>query len=49
LNDSQKRRLAKAAVRLPKDVLREVGTLFSPDTLLRWQCVRKAVGIAAIS
>jgi transposase InsO family protein len=36
LNDSQRRRLAKAAVRLPRDVLREVGTLFSPDTLLKW-------------
>jgi len=36
LNDSQKRRLAAAAVRLPRDLLREVVTLFTPDTLLRW-------------
>jgi len=36
LNVSQKRRLATAAVRLPRDMLREVGTLFSPDTLLKW-------------
>jgi putative transposase len=36
LNESQKRRLAEAAVRLPRQLLREVGTLFSPSTLLRW-------------
>ena len=36
LNESQKRRLATAAVRLPRDVLRDVGTLFSPSTLLKW-------------
>ena len=36
LNVSQKRRLAVAAVRLPRDLLRQVGTLFSPDTLLKW-------------
>jgi transposase InsO family protein len=36
LNDSQKRRLARAAAKLGKDALREVGSLFSPDTLLRW-------------
>ena len=36
LNDPQKRRLAMAAVRLPRQLLREVGTLFSADTLLRW-------------
>ena len=36
LNISQKRRLAAAAVRLPGQLLREVGTLFSPDTLLKW-------------
>ena len=36
LNDSQKRRLATAAVRIPRAMLREVGTLLSPDTLLRW-------------
>jgi transposase InsO family protein len=36
LNDSQKRRLAKAAARLPRAALREIGTLFSPDTLLKW-------------
>ena len=36
LNVSQKRRLAAAAARLPRQLLREVGTLFSPDTLLKW-------------
>ena len=36
LNDSQKVRLATAAVKLGKDLLRQFGTLFSPDTLLRW-------------
>jgi hypothetical protein len=36
LNDNQKRRLAAAAMKLGKDVLRQFGTLFSPDTLLRW-------------
>ena len=36
LNDAQKRRLATAAARLPRDLLRQVGTLFSPDTLLKW-------------
>jgi len=36
LNVSQKRRLASAAARLPRQLLREVGTPFSPDTLLQW-------------
>jgi len=36
-------------MKLGKDVLRQFGTLFSPDTLLRWKCVRKAAGIAAVS
>ena len=36
LNESQKRRLATAAMKLGKDLLRQVGTLFSPDTLIRW-------------
>ncbi len=35
-NESQKRRLATAAMRLGKDLLRKWGTLFSPDTILRW-------------
>ena len=37
LNESQKRRLATAAMKLGKDLLRQCGTLFSPDTILRWQ------------
>jgi transposase InsO family protein len=37
LNDSQKRRLAAAAIKVGRDLLRQCGTLFSPDTLLRWQ------------
>jgi len=36
LNESQKCRLATAAMKLGKDLLRKWGTLFSPDTLLRW-------------
>ena len=38
LNDSQKRRLATAAAKLPRELLCQSGTLFSPDTLLRWHC-----------
>jgi transposase InsO family protein len=36
LNESQKVRLATAAAKLGKDLLRQFGTLFSPATLLRW-------------
>ena len=36
LNESQKRRLAMAAMKLGKGLLRQFGTLFSPDTLIRW-------------
>jgi len=36
LNESQKRRLAEAAGKLGKDLLRQVGTLFSPETILKW-------------
>ncbi len=36
LNESKKRRLATAGMKLGKDLLRQFGTLFSPDTLLRW-------------
>jgi hypothetical protein len=36
LNESQKQRLAAAAMKLGKDLLRQWGTLFSPATLLRW-------------
>jgi hypothetical protein len=36
LNESQKRRLATAAAKLGRDLLRQCGTLFSPDTLLKW-------------
>ena len=36
LNDAQKRRLARAAVKLGKNALGELGSIFSPDTLLRW-------------
>jgi len=35
LNDSQKRRLATAAMKLGKDLLRRFGTLFWPDAILR--------------
>jgi hypothetical protein len=33
LNDNQKRRLAAAAMKLGRDLLRQFGTLFSPDTI----------------
>jgi hypothetical protein len=36
LNDAQRRCLAEAAAKLGRDLLRQFGTLFSPDTLLRW-------------
>ena len=36
LNDSQKQRLAAAAAKLGRALLAQLGTLFSPDTLLRW-------------
>ena len=36
LNESQKRRLATAAMKTGKDLLRQFGTLFSPSTLLKW-------------
>ena len=35
LNVSQKRRLATAAMKLGKDLLRQFGTLFSPGALLQ--------------
>jgi hypothetical protein len=36
LNVAQKRRLAEAAAKLGRDLLRQFGTLFSPETLLKW-------------
>ena len=36
LNESQKQRLAAAAMKLGKDLLQQWGALFSPATLLRW-------------
>jgi putative transposase len=36
LNDDQRRRLAVKAKVLGRKVLQEIGTLFTPDTLLRW-------------
>ena len=36
LNDDQRRRLAVKAKVLSRRLLTEVGTLFTPDTLLRW-------------
>lgn len=36
LNEAQKRRLATAGAKLGRDLLRQFGALFSPDTLLRW-------------
>ena len=36
LNDDQRRRLAVKAKVLGRKVLQEIGTLFTPDTILRW-------------
>jgi len=36
LNDHQRRRLAAKAQALGRKLLAQIGTLFSPDTLLRW-------------
>jgi len=36
LNDAQRRRLATAAAKLGRVLLRQVGPLFSPETLLGW-------------
>ena len=36
LNDDQRRRLAVKAKVLGRHLLNEVGTVFTPDTLLRW-------------
>jgi transposase InsO family protein len=36
LSDAQKRCLAEAAAKLGRDLLRQFGTLFSPETLLKW-------------
>jgi hypothetical protein len=36
LNDTQRRRLAALGQRLGRAVLREVATLVTPDTILRW-------------
>ena len=36
LDAAQKRRLATAAMKVGRDLLRQCGTLFSPDTLLKW-------------
>jgi putative transposase len=36
LDVSQKRRLARAAVKLGREGLCQLGTIFTPDTLLRW-------------
>jgi len=36
LNDSQRARLGEAAGKVGRALLQQLGTLFSPDTLLRW-------------
>ena len=36
LNDDQRRRLAVKAKVLGRKVLQEIGSLFTPDTILRW-------------
>jgi putative transposase len=39
LNDDQRRRLAVSGKVLGRKMLEEVGTLFTPDTILRWHRV----------
>ena len=38
LNDDQRRRLAVKGKILGRKRLQEMGTLFTPDTILRWHC-----------
>ena len=38
LNDDQRRRLAVKGKLLGRKRLQEIGTLFTPDTILRWHC-----------
>ena len=40
LSVEQKRRLAAKGKALGGQLLKQFGTLFSPGTILRWQCVR---------
>ena len=40
LNDDQRRRLAVKGKVLGRKLLAEIASIFSPDTILRWQCVR---------
>jgi hypothetical protein len=47
LNDDQRRRLAVKGKSLGRKVLGEIGTIVTPDTLLRWH--RQLVAIAARS
>ncbi len=47
LDDNQRRRLAVKGKTLGRKLLGEIGTLFTPDTILRWQrmLVAKKVGL----
>lgn len=49
LNDDQRRRLAIKGKTLGRKLLREVSSVFSPDTVLKWQCVRKTAVSAVVS
>ena len=42
LSIEQKRRLATKGKIIGRELLAKFGTLFSPDTILRWQCVGKS-------
>lgn len=42
LNDDQRRRLAVKGKVLGRKRLAEIGCIFTPETVLRWQCVRKS-------
>jgi hypothetical protein len=43
LNDDQRRRLAIKGKTLGRRLLEDICCVFSPDTILKWQCVRTTV------
>jgi hypothetical protein len=49
LNDDQRRRLAIKGKTLGRSFLEDICCVFSPDTILKWQCVRKTAVLAVIS
>ena len=49
LNDDQRRRLAAKGKPLGRKLLSTCCCIVTPNTILRWQCVRKTAGIAVVS